>query len=140
MVGIWKKQSKAASTYLSVRLSIHPCTQSFSMYLVSTYCVQGIMEGSGHKFPAFPILSLFPRPPRFLLRSGGRNTGSAIKVGPWVAALCPGWTNNPVEGQAPSILFSPSVLLRPDEVMKTGLTQGCASRRLCLTQSPVHLS
>lgn len=62
-----KTEQGATSTYLSVRLSIHPCTQSFSMYLVSTYYVQGIMEG-GHKFPAFPILSLFPRPPRFLLR------------------------------------------------------------------------
>lgn len=79
------EKTELGRSYLPVCPFVHPSLhsgiQSFSTYLVSTYYVRGIMEGSGHKVPAFPILLLVPQPPRFLLRSGGRNTGLAIKVG-----------------------------------------------------------
>lgn len=118
--------------YPFVHPSLHPVIQSFNTYLVSTYYVRGISHPLA--LPMTPMLSLEEWWKEHW--TGNQGGTQAHRV----AALCPGWTNNPVEGQAPSISFSPSVLLRPDEGMKTGLTWGCASRRLCLTQSPVPLS
>ena len=129
-LGGWDlEKTELGRIYLPVCPFVHPSLHPVIQHILSKHllCV-GHYGGQWASGPCLSNPLALPTTPTLSLEEWWKEHWIGNQGGTQahhVAALCPGWTNNPTEGQAPSILFSPSVLLRPDEGMKTGLTRGC---------------